>query len=61
MPLDRPTPGSNAGAGISVGTNGISVFEHGDNYLPSLLVYDVPLTGWDHVVVVYENKSPNCI
>jgi flagellar hook assembly protein FlgD len=50
--------GSNAGAGISVGTNGISVFEHGDNYLPSLLVYDVPLTGWNHVVVVYENKKP---
>ncbi|MFH1722987.1 MAG: LamG-like jellyroll fold domain-containing protein [Elusimicrobiota bacterium] len=47
-----------AGAGISVGTNGISVFEHGASYLPSLLVYDAPLSEWTHVAVVYENKQP---
>jgi len=47
-----------AGVGVSVGTNGISVFEHTANYLPSLLVYNAAITGWNHVVVVYENKQP---
>ena len=46
------------GAGISVGTNGVSVFEHAQNYLPSLLVYDTTLIGWNHIVVVYANKRP---
>ncbi len=50
--------GGEAGAGVSVGTNGISVFEHADAYLPSLLVYNAALTGWTHVAVVYENKQP---
>lgn len=45
-----------AGVGVSVGTNGISVFEHAGNYVPSLLVYDAPMSGWTHVAVVYENK-----
>ena len=47
-----------AGAGVSVGTNGISVYEHAANYLPSLLVDDCPLSGWNHVAVVYRNKQP---
>lgn len=46
------------GAGVSVGTNGISVFEHGYVYLSSLLVYDAPILGWTHVAVVYENRQP---
>ncbi len=50
-----PTGG---GAGVSVGTNGISVFEHGDGYLPSLLVYTGTITGWTHIAVVYTNKTP---
>src|SRR5689334_1193710 len=32
------------GAGVSVGTNGVSVFESGSAYLPSLLVYDTAIT-----------------
>ena len=47
-----------SGAGVSVGTNGISVFEHAVGYLPSLLVYDASITGWTHIAVVYENKQP---
>ena len=47
-----------AGAGVSVGTNGISVFEHASSYLPSLLVYNASITNWTHVAVVYENKQP---
>jgi hypothetical protein len=48
-----------AGVGVSVGTNGVSVFELADNYLPSLLVYDHPLTGWSHIVVVYRDNQPS--
>src|SRR4029078_1810271 len=48
-----------AGAGVSVGTNGISVFEHTHGYLPSPLVYNKELSGWFHVVVVYINKQPS--
>ncbi len=50
---------ANAGAGISVGTNGISVLEHGDGYLPALLEWNAPLSGWTHVAVVYTNKTPS--
>jgi hypothetical protein len=46
------------GAGVSVGTNGISVFEHGSAYLPALLVYDTAITNWTHVAVVYSNQQP---
>ena len=59
-----------ATAGVSVGSNGISVFEKATidfggtmqmPYFPSLLVYDspAPLTGWNHVAVVYNNKQPS--
>lgn len=56
-----PTYGGvgNVGSGVSVGTNGISVFEHGNAYLPSLLVYDAPITGWTHIAVVYQNQQPS--
>jgi hypothetical protein len=50
---------ANAGAGVSVGTNGVSVYEHGAGYLPALLVYDTPLTGWNHIAVVYTAKQPS--
>ena len=48
-----------AGAGVSVGTNGISVYEHATDYMPSTLVYDTPISGWTHVAVVYNNGQPN--
>ena len=47
-----------AGAGISVGTNGISVYEHAANYMPATLVYQATLSGWTHIVLVYKNKQP---
>jgi hypothetical protein len=50
---------TNAGMGISVGTNGISVYEHGDGYFPSVLVQDMPINDWVHVAVVYTNKTPS--
>jgi hypothetical protein len=50
--------GGEAGVGVSVGTNGVSVYEHATDYLPPLLVDDCPLSGWNHVAIVYRNKQP---
>src|SRR5690606_31424800 len=48
----------NAGVGISVGTNGVSGFEHGNDHLPSIVVYDTPINDWTHVVVTYDLHRP---
>lgn len=50
--------GSNAGIGVSVGTNGVSVYEHGDAHMPAVLVYPGVVTGWTHLAVTYQNKVP---
>ncbi|MDU0459753.1 MAG: LamG-like jellyroll fold domain-containing protein [Geobacteraceae bacterium] len=50
-----------SGAGISVGTNGISVYEHGNNYMPPLAVYSGAISSaqWTHVAVVYRDRRPS--
>jgi len=50
----------NSGAGISVGTNAIQVYEHRACYMPCLLSYSGNLiqSGWNHIAVVYTNKQP---
>ena len=48
-----------AGAGLSVGTNGIAVYEHGASYLTPLLVWNGTVSGWTHIAVVYTNKQPS--
>jgi len=49
----------NAGAGLSVGTNGIAVYEHGSDYMPATAVYPTDLgDDWNHIMVVYNNKQP---
>lgn len=51
--------GGNAGAGVSVGTNGVSVYEHFNNsYMPALLVWTGAVSGWTHVAVVYQARQP---
>lgn len=57
------SPGFNnssiAGSGIVVGTNGVAVVEHKDNYLAAPLVYRAPLqSGWNHIAVVYNALTP---
>lgn len=47
-----------AGVGVSVGTNGVIVYEHSSNYLPALLVYSISITDWIHIAVVYREKTP---
>ncbi|MHC4744490.1 MAG: LamG domain-containing protein, partial [Planctomycetota bacterium] len=50
---------SNGGAGLSIGTNGISVYEHGSGYMPATAVYAVEIgDDWNHIMVVYDNKQP---
>lgn len=52
--------GENGGAGISCGTNGVSVYEHGNGYMPALLVWSgtVSSTSFTHIVVTYTSKTP---
>lgn len=59
MPQQFSAASGGAGCGVSVGTNGISVFELADNFLPSVLVADLPLTGWNHIAIVYRSGRPN--
>ena len=49
---------AHSGAGVSVGTNCITVVDHTDFVIPPLLVYQAPITGWTHIAVVFENKQP---
>jgi PKD repeat protein len=52
------TASGQAGIGVSVGTNGVSVYEHADSYMPATLVYQSAINGWTHIAVVYVNKQP---
>lgn len=57
--VDPVNNGSNAGVGISLGTNGVSVYEHGNAYMPSTLVYSgVTINTFTNIVVTYTNKQP---
>jgi len=47
-----------AAAGVSVGRNGVAVFEHSARYLPALAVHRTPLADWTHVAVVYRDGQP---
>jgi hypothetical protein len=49
----------NAGSGLSVGRNGVCVFEHGPNYFAATLVQAATLTNWTHVTVVYRDGQPS--
>ncbi len=47
-----------AGSGLSVGRNGVCVYEHSANYFAPILVYPVRLTNWAHIAVVYRQGKP---
>lgn len=52
----------NAGAAVSIGTNGISTYEYSDfDMMPSMLVQATTIssTSPTHVVVVYSSKQPS--
>lgn len=49
----------NSGAGVSVGTNGVSVYEHGSGYMPALAVYAGQVGAGPAVIAVnYDAKRP---
>ncbi|WP_084042924.1 glycosyltransferase [Bacillus sp. J37] len=48
-----------AGVGVSVGTNGVSIYEHTLNHLPATLVENLPIHDWTHIAIVYNDKTPN--
>ncbi len=48
-----------AGAGVSMGTNGVGVYEHGSGYMPALAVFGGPIgTGFQVLSVNYSNRQP---
>lgn len=52
-----------AGAGVAVGTNGIAVYEYGEDYFPAVLVWRTPrpLTNWLQICVAYSNATPTLL
>ncbi|WP_410981722.1 glycosyltransferase [Bacillus cereus] len=46
-------------AGVSLGKNGITVYEHSYNDVLTLLTYEIKIDDWTHIAIVYENKTPN--
>ena len=48
-----------AGAGVSIGSNGVSVYEHAANYMPALLVWQGALAEFNHIAVVYIQNKPH--
>ena len=50
---------STVGTGVSVGTNGIEVVQHGPCHFPVTLSYPITLSGWTHVAVVHNGNVPS--
>ncbi|HEK9103245.1 TPA: glycosyltransferase [Bacillus pseudomycoides] len=48
-----------SGTGISVGTNGVTVYELSGNDAFALLIYKRKIDDWTHIAIVYENNTPN--
>lgn len=48
--------GNSAGQGLSLGTNGVSNYEHGDGYMPATAVYEESLDDFNLITVKYESK-----
>lgn len=59
FPTKNTVPTGASIAGISVGTNGVSVYEQAPSNVPALLVWQGDLTGWNHIAVVYNNRVPS--
>jgi RNA polymerase sigma factor (sigma-70 family) len=50
--------GKRAGCGISVGTNGVGLFEHTYDHCPCVLTHKIDIKDWTHVAVVYAKGTP---
>ncbi|MBV4358902.1 LamG-like jellyroll fold domain-containing protein [Pinibacter aurantiacus] len=47
-----------ASVGVSVGTNGVSVYERSSDYFSPVIVWEGPVTTWTHIAIVYTNRTP---
>lgn len=47
-----------AGAGLSVGRNGVCAMEHSARYAPAVITYAAELKGWTHLALVYTANVP---
>jgi hypothetical protein len=56
--LGAPHQGTYGGQGISLGTNGISNYEHGSGYMPATAVYSGTVSGLSLINVIYTNRRP---
>jgi hypothetical protein len=45
-------------AGLSIGQNGVVVYEHSANYYVPVLVHATSISDWTHVAVVYQDGMP---
>ena len=45
-------------AGLAVGRNGVYVVERSEKSAPAVLAAPMPISGWTHVAVVYEQGTP---
>ena len=46
-------------AGVAIGRNGVFVVERTSKDAPAVLAAEMPISGWTHVVVTYENGIPS--
>ena len=53
--------GADRGAGLSIGTNGICVVQHGSGCLSCLAAYTSTITGWNHVAMRSSSKVASII
>ncbi len=49
----------NAGTGMSIGTNGIAIYEHSANYIPARIIHNRIIDDWIHFTLVYRNGAPS--
>jgi RNA polymerase sigma factor (sigma-70 family) len=50
--------GKRAGCGMSVGTNGVGLFEHTHNHCPCVVEHKAEIKAWTHIAVVYAKGTP---
>ena len=48
-----------AACGLSAGRNGVIVYERARGYFPSVLVAEMPLSGWTHLALAYKGGVPS--
>ncbi|WP_144553019.1 glycosyltransferase [Bacillus sp. X1(2014)] len=49
---------NDAGVSVSVGLNGITVYEHTNEYIYAVLVYEASINDLIHIAVVYDEREP---